>query len=46
MKFAARALEVASVGAVGVGLWLTAPWLLLVLAGVVGLWVADGMETE
>lgn len=46
MKYAARTLEVASVGAVGVGLWLTEPWLLLCLAGVVGLWVADGMEAE
>lgn len=46
MKYAARALEVVSVGAVGAGLFLTSPWLLLFLAGVVGLWVADGMETE
>jgi hypothetical protein len=46
VKYAARALEVASVGAVGAGLYLTSPWLLLVMAGVVGLWVADGLESE
>ena len=46
MKYAARALEVLSVGAVGAGLYLTSPWLLLFLAGVVGLWFADGMEPE
>ena len=46
MKYAARILEGVSVGAVGAGLFLTDPWLLLFLAGVVGLWVADGMEPE
>lgn len=44
MKFAARTIEVLSVGAVVAGLWLTTPWLLLCLAGAVGLWIADGME--
>lgn len=46
MKYAARILEGVSVGAVGAGLYLTNPWLLLFLAGVIGLWFADGVEPE
>jgi hypothetical protein len=44
VKYAVRALEGVSVGAIGVGLWFVDPWLLLSLAGVVGLWAADGLE--
>lgn len=41
-----RLVELLSVVALLVGLWFTNPWLLLVLAGLVGLVVVDRVEVE